>query len=113
MKKKFQALKDKLRAINPLTEKTKAGEVVGQLPRNFNPNGKRKGFYVKNPNVTPTQLQEIERLVEEWKPHLVVEHQSTPRQDPKTGKWFDPMLSIGQPFDKPTEDDLYDYGEDL
>ena len=112
MKKKFQALMAYLRTLNP-DQETIDGQKVGKLPRKTADKAKRKGYYVKNPNITPTQLQEVERLVEEWKPHLVVEHSPDPRRNESTGKWYDPSLFIGQPFDSATEDDLYDYGEDL
>ena len=112
MKKKFRALMDYLRSLNP-DQELKDGQKVGKLPRSFNPNGKRKGFYILNPNITPAQLQEVKHLVEEWKPHLVVEHRDQPRRDETTGKWFDPILSIAQPFKGQTEDELLDYGEDL
>ena len=107
MKKKFRAVMAFLQSINPLTDK--AGE--GLKPRTTRKDAKRKGFYVQNPK-GPLNIAEIESLVADWKPHWVVEHNVNPRQDKATGKWFPPSLFIGQPFDEPSEDELFEECQD-
>ena len=101
MKKKFIAIMKFLQGVDP----------KGSKPRQTSKEAKRKGFYVQNP--TPFDLSVLTALVADWKPHLIVEHNPTPVQNKTSGKWYDPSVFVGQPFAEATDDELYDYGQDL
>ena len=105
MKKHFLAIIAFLQDINPLTDK----EGKGLVPRKTRKDAVRKGIYILNP--TRFDMAELEALVIKLKPHLVVEYNPAPRLNSKTGRWMDPSVFVGQPFDEDTVDDLYDYGE--
>ena len=107
--KKFKLILAFMQGINPLTSvDKKTGEEVGKKPRKTKPSAKLKGLFVLNPK--PFAIAELEQLVEDYNPDLVV--RLTPPVT-KDGKFIPPMAWVGQDFAEDTDEELLDFANEL
>ena len=107
--KKFKLILAFMQSINPLTTVDKeTGEEVGKKPRKTKPSAKLKGLFILNPK--PFAIAELQQLVNDYNPSLVVRLTQPTTKD---GKFVPSMLWVGQDFIEDTDEELLDFASEL